>query len=132
MREGAGTGTMINGDRHRASVLGCDRGRWGLWQTGIHSFYLRGWQFASDSIWHSQFLSPLLASFFAFPLSLAAPIWPCNLVLAKGLLGKTTLLFLGWPLPWINEDVMLGVTAAVLGHEVTSVKEKAYMLRLKE
>lgn len=79
-----------------------------------------------------QFLSPLLASFFAFPVSLAAPGWPCNPVWAKGLQGKTFLLFLCWLLPGLYEVVMPGVTAAILGHEVTSVKEKAYMLRLKE
>lgn len=101
-----------------------------MWQTGTHSFYLRGWQFVLDSTWHPQFLSPLLASFFAFPVSLAAPGWPCNLVLAKG--SKTFLLFLCWLLPGLYEVVVPGVTAAILGHEVTSVKEKAYMLRLKE
>lgn len=59
---------------------------------GTHSFYLSGWRFVADSIWlpnrHSQFFSPLLASLFAFTLSLAARGGSCSLVLAKGTSGK--------------------------------------------
>lgn len=99
------------------------------WNT---QFLPKGMAVCTGQYWHSRFLSPLLASFFAFPVSLAAPGWPCNLVLANRLLGKTYLLFLCWLLPGLYEDVMSGVTAAVLGHEVSSVKEKADMRRLKE
>ena len=57
------------------------------------------------------------------PFPPAALGWPRNLALVKGASGR--LLFLCWILPWITWDVRSGVTAAVLGHEVTSTKTKS-------
>lgn len=57
------------------------------------------------------------------PFPPAASRWPCNLALVKGASGRDFCSSAGSSLV-LCKDVMSGVTAAILGHEVTTIKTK--------
>ena len=61
---------------------------------------------------------------FPIPFPPAASGWPCNLALVKGASGRNFCSSAGSSLG-LRKDVMSGVTAAILGHEVTAIKTKS-------
>lgn len=82
-------------------------------QTAMYSFYLR-----VSSLEQTLFGSP-----GGIPHSFPPPAasgWPCNLALVKGASGRNFCSSAG-----LCKDVMSGVTAAILGHEVTTIKTKS-------